>query len=233
MPTTKERPCTSLYAVERKRKEQINMALNIGDKVKIVKIWDSLVGSTGTVYKIEVDSALPYLVRLDKKNANGHIGDGTLPRGFGWWVREDDVEVIERAAQSGTEEDKMSSKANGRFEKWERVEVDVSGLGFTCDTASGLVESDYGASEYVVHVSGKDGSMIKCIMPDYRLRHIVEKREFKVVIESKDDTTTAKLLHGKEVVRRTSVKRYREDIYSEEAAAKAVVAKLFTPEGEV
>lgn len=233
MPTTKERPCTSLYAVERKRKEQTNMALNIGDKVKIVRHWDSFVDSTGTVCKIDAGYALPYLVRLDKKNANGHTGDGTLPRGFGWWVREDDVEVIERAAQSGTEEDKMSDKANGKFEEWERVEVDVSGLGFTCDTASGLVESDYSASEYVVYVFGKDGSMIKCVMPDYRLRHIAEKREFKVVIESKDDATTAKLLHGKEVVRKTSVKRYREDIYSEEAAAKAVVAKLFTPEGEV
>lgn len=233
MPATKERPCTSLYAFERKRKEQINMALNIGDKVKIVRNRDSLVGSTGTVYKIDTDSALPYLVRLDKKSANGHIGDGTLPHGFGWWAGENDVEVIERAAQSGTEEDKMSGKANGRFEKWEEVEVDMSSLGFTCDTARGLVESDYDTREYVVYVFGKDGSTIKCVMPDYRLRHIVEKREFKVVIESKGDTTTAKLLHGKEVVRKASVKRYREDVYSEETAAKAVVAKLFTPEGEV
>lgn len=53
------------------------------------------------------------------------------------------------------------------------------------------------------------------------------EHEFKVIITSKGDTTTAKLRHGKEVAREVKVKRYYKDEYSEGMAIRAVVAKLF------
>lgn len=53
------------------------------------------------------------------------------------------------------------------------------------------------------------------------------KREFKVIITSKGDTTTAKLMHGKEVAREVKVNRYHKDEYSEEAAIAAIMDKLF------
>lgn len=53
------------------------------------------------------------------------------------------------------------------------------------------------------------------------------KREFKVIITSKGDTTTAKLMHGKEVAREVKVNRYYKDEYSEEAAIAAIMDKLF------
>lgn len=53
------------------------------------------------------------------------------------------------------------------------------------------------------------------------------KREFKVIIASKGDTTTAKLMHGKEVAREAKVNRYYKDEYSEEAAIAAIMDKLF------
>ena len=53
------------------------------------------------------------------------------------------------------------------------------------------------------------------------------EHEFKVIITSKGDTTTAKLMHGKEVAREVKVNRYYKDEYSEEAAIAAIMDKLF------
>ena len=53
------------------------------------------------------------------------------------------------------------------------------------------------------------------------------EREFKLIIVSKGDVTTAKLLHGKTVEQEATVKRYHEDEYSGKAAIDAVVKKLF------
>lgn len=53
------------------------------------------------------------------------------------------------------------------------------------------------------------------------------EREFKVIITSKGDATTAKLMHGKEVEREAKVTRYHKDKYNEQAAIEAVVKKLF------
>lgn len=53
------------------------------------------------------------------------------------------------------------------------------------------------------------------------------EQEFKLIITSKGDETTAKLIHGKEVAREVKVKRYHKDKYSEEMAIRAVVDKLF------
>lgn len=56
------------------------------------------------------------------------------------------------------------------------------------------------------------------------------EHEFKLIIVSKGDVTTAKLLHGKTVEKEATVTRYHEDEYSEKAAIEAVVKKLFGEE---
>ena len=66
------------------------------------------------------------------------------------------------------------------------------------------------------------------------LKLIEEKptREFKLIITSSGDTTTAKLIHGERtVVKEATVTRYSKDEYSEKAAVEAVVKKNFG-EGE-
>lgn len=55
-------------------------------------------------------------------------------------------------------------------------------------------------------------------------------REFKLIITSKGVTTTAKLIHGKDISKEATVTRYSTDEYSEKAAVEAVVEKIF---GEV
>lgn len=51
--------------------------------------------------------------------------------------------------------------------------------------------------------------------------------EFKLIITSKGDTTTAKLIHGKTTTKEATVTRYSKDEYSEKAAVEAVVEKIF------
>lgn len=65
------------------------------------------------------------------------------------------------------------------------------------------------------------------------LKLVEEKptREFKLIITSKGDTTTAKLIHCKDVTKEATVTRYSKDEYSEKAAVEAVTKKIFG-EGE-
>ena len=51
--------------------------------------------------------------------------------------------------------------------------------------------------------------------------------EFKLIITSSGDTTTAKLIHGKDVTKEAAVTRYSKDEYSEKAAVEAVTKKIF------
>lgn len=55
--------------------------------------------------------------------------------------------------------------------------------------------------------------------------------EFKLIITSKGDTTTAKLIHGKDISKEATVTRCNKDEYSEKAAVEAVTKKIFG-EGE-
>lgn len=66
-------------------------------------------------------------------------------------------------------------------------------------------------------------------MSDYNMALIKETptREFKLIITSKGDTTTAKLIHGKDIAKEATVTRYSKDEYSEKAAVEAVVKKIF------
>lgn len=62
------------------------------------------------------------------------------------------------------------------------------------------------------------------------LKLVEEKptREFKLIITSSGDTTTAKLIHGERtVVKEATVTRCNKDEYSEKAAVEAVVDKIF------
>lgn len=61
------------------------------------------------------------------------------------------------------------------------------------------------------------------------LKLVEEKptREFKLIITSSGDTTTAKLIHGNDVAKEATVTRYSKDEYSEKAAVEAVVKKIF------
>lgn len=52
-------------------------------------------------------------------------------------------------------------------------------------------------------------------------------REFKLIITSSGDTTTAKLIHGKNIAKEATVTRYSKDEYSEKAAVEAVTKKIF------
>ena len=51
--------------------------------------------------------------------------------------------------------------------------------------------------------------------------------EFKLIITSSGDTTTAKLIHGKDVAKEATVTRYSKDECSEKAAVEAVTKKIF------
>ena len=61
------------------------------------------------------------------------------------------------------------------------------------------------------------------------LKLVEEKptREFKLIITSKGDTTTVKLIHGKDVAKEATVTRYSKDEYSEKAADEAITKKIF------
>lgn len=51
--------------------------------------------------------------------------------------------------------------------------------------------------------------------------------EFELIITSKGDTTTAKLIHGKDISKEATVTRYSKDEYSEKAAVEAITKKIF------
>ena len=63
----------------------------------------------------------------------------------------------------------------------------------------------------------------KCL----KLIEDTQPHEFKLIITSSGDTTTAKLIHGKDVAKEAAVTRYSKDEYSEKAAVEAVTKKIF------
>lgn len=105
---------------------------------------------------------------------------------------------------------------------------------------TGTVKGCSALGDYVVEFDRKSSSFTRCdgltkrdrglwISPEM-LELIEEKptREFKLIITSKGDTTTAKLIHGERtVVKEATVTRYSKDEYSEKAAVEAVVEKIF------
>ena len=94
-------------------------------------------------------------------------------------------------------------------------------------------------SGYAVHMDIKNPRYHNCnglvpwgygqILWGECLKLVEEKptREFKLIITSSGDTTTAKLIHGKDVAKEATVTRYSKDEYSEKAAVEAVTKKIF------
>lgn len=146
-------------------------------------------------------------------------------------------------AESGRKEDNMA-----KFKVGDRVEV-ISTKYYTAASIGdkGTVVKVYfhngDDSNYVVRMDRKNLRYHTCngLVPwgygqnlwGECLKLVKDKptREFKLIITSSGDTTTAKLIHGKDVAKEATVTRYSKDEYSEKAAVEAVTNKIFG-EGE-
>lgn len=147
---------------------------------------------------------------------------------------------ISRRTESGRKEENMA-----KFKVGDRVEL-ISNIHFThaCIGDKGKVVSAYynvvGDTCYGVQMDVKRPFYHSChgkaavgygqYLWGSCLKLVEEKptREFKLIITSSGDTTTAKLIHGERtVVKEATVTRYSKDEYSEKAAVKAVVKKIF------
>lgn len=103
----------------------------------------------------------------------------------------------------------------------------------------GTIKGCSALGDYAVEFDRQSSYFIRCdgltkrdrglwVSPE-NLELIEEKptREFKLIITSSGDTTTAKLIHGKDVAKEATVTRYSKDEYSEKAAVEAVTKKIF------
>lgn len=135
-----------------------------------------------------------------------------------------------------------------KFKVGDRIEL-ISNIHFThaCIGDKGkVVSANYnivGDSSYGVHMDIKRPFYHSChgkaadgygqYLWGSCLKLVEEKptREFKLIITSSGDTTTAKLIHGKDINKEATVTRCNKDEYSEKAAVEAVTKKIFG-EGE-
>ena len=104
---------------------------------------------------------------------------------------------------------------------------------------AGTIKGCSALGDYAVEFDRQSSYFIRCdgltkrdrglwVSPEH-LELIEEKptSEFKLIITSSGDTTTAKLIHGKDVAKEATVTRYSKDEYSEKAAVEAVTKKIF------
>ena len=104
---------------------------------------------------------------------------------------------------------------------------------------TGTIKGCSALGNYAVEFDRQSSYFIRCdgltkrdrglwVSPEH-LELIEEKptREFKLIITSSGDTTTAKLIHSKDVAKEATVTRYSKDEYSEKAAVEAVTKKIF------
>lgn len=130
------------------------------------------------------------------------IGDRVKVHGYSYYDLEE--------GDTGTVVEKLQKNAYNVYDY--AVRMDKESLAFhDCDNR---VEFGHGLFFNERHLT-----LIKDEQPD---------REFKVIITSKGDTTTAKVYHGENCVREAKVNRYYKDKYSEEAAIAAVLEKLYS-----
>lgn len=131
-----------------------------------------------------------------------------------------------------------------KFKVGDRVRV-IDDIGTRCkigDTGTIMKHSHTGIAGdcYAVQMDKREKYLHDCggyvrngygqFLWDSNIKPIEEKptREFKLIITSKGDTTTAKLIHGERtVVKEATVTRYSKDEYSEKAAVEAVTKKIF------
>ena len=105
-----------------------------------------------------------------------------------------------------------------------KVGTVVKVINYNTDSDLGVVFDEYIPSGHSLGGLCSDGHGLWCSHVNLEL---ISEHRFNVIITSVGDTTTAKLLHGKNVEKEVSVKRYHKDVYSEEAAVEAVCKKLF------
>lgn len=146
---------------------------------------------------------------------------------------------IPRRTESGRKEDNMA-----KFKVGDRIELISNIYSHACIGDKGkVVSANYnivGDTCYGVQMDVKRPFYHSChgkAVDGYGqylwgscLKLVEEKptREFKLIITSKGDTTTAKLIHGERtVVKEATVTRYSKDEYSEKAAVEAVTKKIF------
>lgn len=149
---------------------------------------------------------------------------------------------IPRRTESGRKEDNMA-----KFKVGDRVilisknyytQACVGDKGTVVD-GDGDAQYDYDTT-YAVRMDKKRTLYHTCggLVPDEHGQYLLESclklieekptREFKLIITSSGDITTAKLIHGERtVVKEATVRRYSKDEYSEKAAVEAVVKKIF------
>lgn len=131
-----------------------------------------------------------------------------------------------------------------KFKVGDRVRV-IDDIGTHCkigDTGTIMKHSHTGIAEdcYAVQMDKREKYLHDCggyvrngygqFLWDSNIKLIEDTppREFKLIITSSGDTTTAKLIHGERtVVKEATVTRYSKDEYSEKAAVEAVTKKIF------
>lgn len=149
--------------------------------------------------------------------------------------RRNEKAKIPRRTESGRKEENMA-----KFKVGDRVRVISVGCRKIIEVGdAGTIKGCNALGNYAVEFDRQSSYFIRCdgltkrdrglwVSPEH-LELIEEKptREFKLIITSSGDTTTAKLIHGKDVAKEATVTRYSKDEYSEKAAVEAVTKKIF------
>lgn len=198
----------------------------VGDKVRVVKSeFDSAddKGLVGVIKKVATDKIYDYLVEFDKKYHFTHSGglfDGKSVYRWYWFSQ---LELVEE-------------KPKHRFKVGDNVvALKDAPYAITTDGWKGVVKETYFVD---------DVPFMRVLPVDHKseLGFIVRQEYFeldksvqpwKIVIESSGDTTTAKYIEGRTVVKTEIVKRYHTDEYSVAKAVEAVTKKLFPEEDKV
>lgn len=197
----------------------------VGDKVRIVgtdNLGKSDVGRVGVITRESTGSGYDWTVRFDKEYDFTHTGDGSDDFIYRWYKSEW-LELVEE-------------KHKHRFKVGDKVvALKHNGYGITTNGWKGVVvrqyEYPYGDEKIIGVVGvGSDDDGVEYTVSASGFELDKPAQPWKIVIESSGDTTTAKYIEGKTVVKTETVKRYHTDEYSVAKAVEAVTKKLFPEE---
>jgi co-chaperonin GroES (HSP10) len=200
----------------------------VGDKVRIVDTDNLGKSDVGLVGVIARETNIPYydwLVKFDKEYDFTHNGD-TEKADFRYrWYKSEWLELADE-------------KPKHRFKVGDKVvALKNNGYSITTDGWEGVVTRVWFDSYEtpMMTVKGKGflegGITFDVEQKGFEFEKSVQP--WKIVIESSGDTTTAKYIGGKTVVKTATVTRYHTDEYSVQKAVEAVCTKLFTEEQTV
>lgn len=198
----------------------------VGDKVRVIKSeFDSAddKGLVGVIKKLATDKLYDCLVEFDKKYRFTHSGGLYDGKGVYRWYWFSQLELVEE-------------KPKHRFKVGDKVvALKDAPYAITTNGWKGVVEETYFVDDVpfmrVLPVNC-ESALGFCVRQEYfELDKSVQP--WKIVIESSGDTTTAKYIEGKTVVKTESVTRYYTDEYSVAKAVEAVTKKLFPEQDKV